>query len=131
MVVRHWCLRENEVAILRRTKRVIRAMCGVKLMDKKNAEELIVMLGLKETIDKSAKANGVWWYEHVLRREEDVVLRKMLCFKVEGQRRRGQPRKTWKNQVEDGIRKIGLKKEDALNQSKWQKGVKMVMSGMG
>ena len=44
---------------------------------------------------------------------------------------RGQPRKTWKNQVEDDIRKIGLKKEDALNRSKWLKGVKMVISGMG
>ena len=59
-----WCLRENEVAILRRTERaMIRAMCGVKLMDKKNTEESIVMLGLKETKDKLAKANGVC-YKH-------------------------------------------------------------------
>ena len=90
------CLRENEVAILRRTERaiMIRAMCGVKLMDKKNTEELMVMLGLKETIDKLAKANGVHWYRDVLRREEDDILRKALCFKVEGQRRRGWQRKT-------------------------------------
>ena len=75
----------------------------------------VVMLGLKETIDKLAKGNAVRWYGHVLRREEDNILRKVLCFKVEGQRRRGQPRKTWKNQVEDDIRKIGLKKENALS----------------
>ena len=79
----------------------------------------MVMLGLKETLDNLAKANGVHWYGHVLRREADDILRKALCFKVEGQRRRGQLRKTWKNQVEDDIRKIGLKKEDALNRSKW------------
>ena len=54
-------------------------MCGVKLMDKKNTEESIVMLGLKETKDKLAKANGVRWYGHVLRREEDDILRKALC----------------------------------------------------
>ena len=71
------------------------------------------------------------WYGRVLRREEDDILRKSLCFKVESQRRRGRLRKTWKNQVEDDIRKIGLKKEDALNRSKWRKGVKMVMLGMG
>ena len=118
-----WCLRENEVAILRQTESaMIKAMCGVKLMDKKNTEELMVMLGLKETIDKLAKANGVCcWYIHVLRREKDDILRKALCFKVEGQRRRGRLRKTWKNQVEDDIRKIGLKKKDALNRSKWRK----------
>ena len=39
-----WCLKENEVAILRRTERAMRrAMCGVRLMDKKNTEELMVM----------------------------------------------------------------------------------------
>ena len=77
-----WCLRENGVAILRQTERAIRAMCSVKLMDKKNTEELMVMLGFKETIGKLAKANGVHWYGHVLRREEDDILRKALCFKV-------------------------------------------------
>ena len=32
-----WCLRENEMAILRRTERaMVRAMCGAKLMEKKD-----------------------------------------------------------------------------------------------
>ena len=110
-----WSLKENEVAFLRQTERaVIRAMCCVKLMDKKNTEELMVMLGLKET-NKLAKANSMCWYGHGLRREDDDILRMALCFKVEGQRKRQWPRKTWKNQVEDEIKKIGLKKEVALN----------------
>ena len=44
-----WCLRENEMVILRRTERaMVRSMCGVKLVDRKNTEELIKMLGLKK-----------------------------------------------------------------------------------
>ena len=40
-----WCLRENEIAILRRAERsMVRAMCSVKLVDKRNTEELIDML---------------------------------------------------------------------------------------
>ena len=64
-----WCLRENKVAILRRAERSIkvRAMCSVKLVDKRNKEELMNMMGLKEAADKFAKANGVRWYGHVLR----------------------------------------------------------------
>ena len=62
-----WCLRENEMAILRRTER---AMCGAKLMEKKRTEDLMEMLGLKETAVQMAKANGVTWYGHVLRRDE-------------------------------------------------------------
>ena len=55
-----WCLRESEMAILRRTKRaMVRSMCGVKLVDRKNMEELMEILGLKKTLDRMAKANGV------------------------------------------------------------------------
>ena len=55
-----WCLRENEVAILRRAERsMTRAMASVKLIDKRNTEELMDMLGLKEAADKLARANGM------------------------------------------------------------------------
>ena len=40
-------MRENEMAILRRTKRaMVRAMCGAKLMEKKRTEDLMEMLGM-------------------------------------------------------------------------------------
>ena len=42
-----WCLRQNEMAILRKTgKSMMRAMCGVKLI-KKRGQELMSLLGLK------------------------------------------------------------------------------------
>ena len=54
-----WCLRENEMTILRRTERtMVRAMCGAKLMEKKRTEDLMEMLGLKETVVLMAKTNG-------------------------------------------------------------------------
>ena len=83
-----WCLRENEMAILRRTERaMVRAMCGAKLMEKKITEDLKEMLGLKETVFQMAKANGVSRYEHVLRRDDGHVLRKALEFEVRGKRK--------------------------------------------
>ena len=89
-VKQSWCLRENELAILRRTERVmVRAMCGVKLMEKKRTEDLKEMLGLKEKALQMAKANGVRWYGHVLRRDDGHVLRKALEFEVRGKRKRG------------------------------------------
>ena len=83
-----WCLRENETAILRRTeKAMVRAMCGAKPMEKKRTEDLMEMLGLKETVVQMAKANGVRWYGHVLRRDDGDVLRKALEFEVKGKRK--------------------------------------------
>ena len=82
-----WCLRENEMKILRRTKRaMVRAKCGTKLMEKKWTGDLMEMLGLKETVVQMAKANGVRWYGHVLRRDDGHVLRIALEFELKGKR---------------------------------------------
>ena len=40
------------------SRAMVRAMCRVKLMDKKNNVELMKMLDLKKTLDKMAKVNG-------------------------------------------------------------------------
>ena len=83
-------LRENEIAFLRRTKRaMMRAICGAKLMEKKKTEGLMEMLGLREAAVQMAKANGVRWYRHVLRRDDGNVLRKALEFEVRGKRMQG------------------------------------------
>ena len=61
-----------------------RAMCGAKLMKKRRTEDLMEMLGFKETVVQMTKANGVRWYGHVLRRDDGHVLRKALEFEVKG-----------------------------------------------
>ena len=44
-----WCLRENEMSVLRRIERaMLKAICDAKLMENKRTEDLLEMLGLKE-----------------------------------------------------------------------------------
>ena len=59
------------------------------------------MLWLNEAIDQLAMANRVQWYDRVLRRENGQVLRRALDIEVEGQRKKGRPKRTWKRQVEE------------------------------
>ena len=78
---------ERDIGILQRTERsMVRAMCGVHLKDRKRTTDF--MLGLNETIDKLAMKNSVHWNGHVLRR--------VLDFEVEGQRKKGRLKRTWK-----------------------------------
>ena len=72
------------------------------------------MLGLKETIDTLAMANSVCWHCHVLRRDDSHVLRRTLDFEVEGQRKKGRPKRILKKQGEEESVKVGLRWEDAL-----------------
>ena len=122
------CLREKEIAILRRTERaMIRAMCGVKLLDRRNSDELMDMLGIKESLDRMAKASSMQWYGHVLRKEDENVIVKALKFEVSGCR--GRPKRTWKKQVENEMKKNGLGKEDACDRTKWRGVVKKMTKG--
>ena len=66
-----------------------RDTCGAKLVEKKRTEDLMEMLGLKETVVQMAKTNGVRWYGHVLRRTDGHILRKALEFEVKGKRKQG------------------------------------------
>ena len=59
-------------------------MCGVKMIDRKNTDELMDILVLKETIKKMAKTNKVRWFDHVSRKEDGDVLQKALEFKLHG-----------------------------------------------
>ena len=85
---------------------MVRAMSGQKVVDKKTTEEQIDTLEVKETINRLATENIVRWYGHVLRRDDDSVLRVALNLKVSGKRKRGQSKKTWKKQVEEETRRL-------------------------
>ena len=94
---------------------MVRAMCGKKLLGKRNTMELMDMLGLKEAADKLARANGVSWYVYILRQPEKDVLMKAVVHEVDGKRKQGQQRMKWREQVEKNIRRIGLRKDDAAD----------------
>ena len=103
-------------------------MCGVQLKGRKRSTDL--MLGLNETIHQLAMADSVRWYGHVLRREDGHVLRRALDFKVEGKKKKGKLKRTWKKQVEEECVKGGLRREDALCRSKWSVGVNQISAGL-
>ena len=94
---------------------MVREICGVQLKDRTRSMYLMLMSGLNETFDQLAMTNSVHWHRHVLRREDDHILRRALDFEVEGQRKKGRQKKTWEKQVVEESVKVGLRREDALS----------------
>ena len=89
------------------------------------------MLGLKETLHRKAKTNEVRWYGHVIERDDDNnILKKTMMLEVNGQRKRGRSKMTWRSQVEESEKKVGLKIEEAADQRRWRKGVRATAEGM-
>ena len=126
-----WRLRETEMAILKRSERaMVRSMCGLKLVNRKKMEDLVEMLGLKETWDRMVKTNGVRWYGHVIRGDDDNILKKAMMMEVNGKRKRERPKLTWRRQVEESVKKVGLKIEEAGDRTRWREGVRAIAQGM-
>ena len=55
----------------------------------------------------------------MLRREDSHVLIRVLDYEVEGQGKKGRPKRTRKKQVEEESVKVCLRREDALCRSEW------------
>ena len=72
-----------------------KAMCRAQLNDRKTSKDLMLMMGLKETMDQLAMGNNVCWYGHVLRTEDGHVLRRALDILIEGQRKKGMLKRTY------------------------------------
>ena len=82
----HGALMIKKSPILRRTERaMLRAMCVVKLMDRKNTIELITELGLKALMKMAA--NAPRWFGYESRAEDDTV-KMALNFEDSGKRKK-------------------------------------------
>ena len=67
---------------------MVRAMCEVQLKGRKISTDLMLMLGLNETMDQLDMANSVRWYGHVLRKEDGHDLSRALDFDIRCQRKK-------------------------------------------
>jgi len=99
-------------------------MCGpeyengeMKSMTNRELEEM----SKGENIVKWIKGQRISWLGHVERMEEDRMPKKIFIQELEGTRRRGRPRKGWKEEVERDLQVLGVRrwKELVINRKKW------------
>ena len=70
---------------------------------------------------KWIKGQSISWLGHLERMEEDRMTKKIFTQEVEGRRRRGRPRKRWKEEVERDLQVLGVRR---WRESWWQIGKK-------
>ena len=61
------------------------------------------------------------WFGHVMRKEDNDWVKLCMSREVEGSRRRGRLKKTWKENVERDMKSLDLKENDVLDRSIWRK----------
>ena len=63
-------------------------------------------------------------------RDEESILKKAMMLQVNGERKRRRPKQTWKRQVEESLKKIGLRVKEATDRARWREGVRVIAEGM-
>ena len=75
-----------------------------------------------ENIVKWVKGQRISWLGQLERMEEDRMPKKICTQELEGTRRRGRPRKGWKEEVERDLHVLGVRRwrELVADREKWK-----------
>ena len=115
-----WALRvDHEQRLMRTEMRMVRWMSGRSLRERERNDDLRRRMGI-ESIADIIRSRRLRWFGHVMRREENDWLRRVMQHEVEGKRPKGRPRKTWRETVAADLRKLHLREEDAKDRAKWR-----------
>src|ERR1700755_2886271 len=80
----------------------LRAICGLRRVDRIRNERIREMCGWKRGIVGRAEEGVLRWFGHVCRMDENRIVGRVMRSEVEGGRGRGRPRMRWM----DGVREI-------------------------
>jgi hypothetical protein len=112
--VEKWTMtKKEEQALLIFEKKIFRRIYGPKYEDgelkiRKNRE--LEELNKGENIVKWIKGQRISWLGDLERMEEDRMPKKIFTQELEGTRRRGRPRKGWREEVERDLQVLGVRR---------------------
>jgi len=88
-----------------------RIKTNLELMTKYKSQDTVTVI----------KIRRLEWIGHVIRMNETRYVKKIFEGKLEGRRGRGRPRLRWIDDVEDDLRKLGVKQwtAKALDREEW------------
>ena len=99
--------------------RMLRWMCGVTRKDKIRNEHI---RGTTKVAQASRKITErrLKWYGHVMRMEDDHVVKRVMTKAIPGKRKRGRPKTRWKDVCKRDMQTVGLREGDAEDRAYWK-----------
>ena len=115
----------EEQTLLIFERKIFRRMYGTKYEDgewKSRTNRELEELTKRENIVKWIKGRRISWLGHLERMEEDRMTKKIFTKELEGMRRRGRPRKGWREEVERDLQVLGVRRwrQLVIEREKWR-----------
>jgi len=105
--------KKEEQALLIFERKIFRRIYGPKFEDgewKSRTNRELEEFNKGENIVKWIKGQRISWLGHVDRMEEYRMPKKIFTQDLEGPRRRGRPRKGWREEVERDLQVLGVRR---------------------
>ena len=103
--------------------KMLRWMSGVTRRDRIPNTRIRETVKMAE-LSKKVQEARLRWYDHVLRRDEEVVGRRMMDMEVQGRRGRGRPKTRWKDCIAPDVREKQLDLGMVHNRNDWRQLIK-------
>ena len=105
--------KKEEQGLLIFGRKIFRRMYGPKYEDgewKIRTNRKLEAMSKGENIVKWIKGQRISWLGHLERMEEDRMHKKIFTEELEGTRRRGRPRKGWREEIERDLQVLGVRR---------------------
>ena len=117
--------KKEDQALLIFERKIFRRIYGPKYENgewKSRTNRELEEISKGENIVKWIKGQRIRWLGHLERMEEDSMPKKIFTQELEGTRRRGRPRKIWKEEVERDLQVLGVRRwrELVADRKKWK-----------
>ena len=99
--------------------KMLRFTYGVTKMDQVRNEVVRGKLQVGEFSGK-VRERRLQWKGHVLRREQEYVGKRVQRMSV-GKRKKGRPRRRWRDCVKEDMEVVGVREEDAMDRGRWRR----------
>ena len=106
---------ELEVAELK----MLRFALGVTRLDRIKNEFIRGTAHVGKFREKVREAR-LRWFGHVLRRDRGYIGQRMLRMELPGKRRRGRPKRRFRDVVQEDMKAVGAREEDARDRARWR-----------
>ena len=100
--------------------RMLRWMCGVTRKDKIRNEHIRGTTRVAQASKKITERRLIW-YGHVMRRDGEHILRKVLRADIPGKRKRGRPKTRWKDACQRDLKSTGLRAGEETDRAMWRR----------
>ena len=100
--------------------RMLRWMCGVTLKYKIRNEHIRGTTRVAQA-SKKITERRLNWYGHVMRRDGEHILRKVLRADIPGKRKRGRPKTRWKDACQRDLKSTGLRAGEETDRAMWRR----------